>query len=116
MLLSEQAYQRIDRELTKFPDDQRRSAIMAALAIAQEEKGWVSTEVIEDVAAYIGVPPIQVQEVATCYDMVHLQPVGRFTTSLATHFRRAPRAAGRAGVCRQEALGTDGGDTSRDGS
>src|SRR5690625_7926875 len=85
MLLSEQAYQRIDRELTKFPDDQRRSAIMAALAIAQEEKGGVSTEVIEDVAACIGVPPIQVQEVATFYDMFDLQPVGRFTISVCTN-------------------------------
>src|SRR5690625_3297040 len=91
MLLSEQAYQRIDRELTKFPDDQRRSAIMAALAIAQEEKGWVSTEVIEDVAAYIGVPPIQVQEVATFYDMFHLQPVGRFTISVCTNLPCALR-------------------------
>ena len=49
MLLSEQAYQKIDRELAKFPADQRQSAIMASLAIAQEEKGWLATDIIEDV-------------------------------------------------------------------
>src|SRR5690606_39477653 len=67
MLLSAQAYQRIDRELAKFPADQRKSAIMAALAIAQEEKGWVSTEIVADVAAYIGVPAIAVQEIGRAH-------------------------------------------------
>jgi len=48
MLLSEQAYKKIDRELAKFPADQRQSAVMAALAIAQDERGWVSPEVMQD--------------------------------------------------------------------
>ena len=50
MLLSEQAYKKIDRELAKFPADQRQSAVMAALAIAQDEYGWVSPEVMQDLA------------------------------------------------------------------
>src|SRR5690625_184511 len=115
MLLSEQAYQRIDRELTKFPDDQRRSAILAALAIAQEEKGWVSTEAIEDVAADIGVPPIQVQEVATFYGMFHLEPVGSFTTPVCTNLRGALRDGGRSGESLKEKRGIDYGETSADG-
>jgi len=115
MLLSEQAYQRIDRELTKFPEDQKRSAIMAALTIAQEEKGWVSTEVIEDVAAYLGVPPIQVQEVATFYDMFHIRPVGRFTISVCTNLPCALRDGVRSGEYLKKKLGIDYGETTPDG-
>ncbi len=85
MLLSEQAYQKIDRELAKFPGDQRQSAIMASLAIAQEEKGWLATEIIEDVANYIGVPPIAVQEVATFYNMFDVKPVGKNKIAVCTN-------------------------------
>ena len=56
MLLSEQAYRDIDREIAKYPADQKQSAVMAALTIAQGEKGWVSPDVIRDVAAYLGMP------------------------------------------------------------
>src|SRR3546814_14388494 len=91
MLLSEQAYQKIDRELTKFPGDQQQSAIMAALTIAQEEKGWVSTDVIDDVAAYLHVPPIAVQEVATFYNMFNTHPVGRFKITVCTNLPCALR-------------------------
>src|SRR5690625_695990 len=115
MLLSEQAYQRIDRELTKFPADQKRSAIIAALTIAQEEKGWVSTEVIEDVAAYLGVPPIQVHECATFYDTFHIRPVGRFTISVCTNLPCALRDGVRAGEYLKENLNIDYGETTEDG-
>ncbi len=56
-LLSEGAYHKIDRELAKYPADQKQSAVMSALAIAQREQGWVSPEVIEDVARYLGGMP-----------------------------------------------------------
>ena len=91
MLLSEKAYQQIDRELTKFPPEQKRSAIMALLTIAQAEKGWLSNELIEDVANYLGLPPIMVQEVATFYDMYHLEPVGKYTISVCTNLPCALR-------------------------
>ena len=65
MLLSPDAYKKIDRELAKFPADQKQSAVMAALAIAQDAKGWLSPDVIQDVAAYLEMPAIAVQEVAT---------------------------------------------------
>ena len=76
MLLTEQAYKKIDRELAKFPADQRQSAVMAALAIAQDEKGWLAPEVMQDIADYIGMPAIAVQEVATFYNMYNLKAFG----------------------------------------
>lgn len=97
MLLSEQAYQKIDRELAKFPADQRQSAIMASLAIAQEEKGWLATDIIEDVANYIGVPPIAVQEVATFYNMFDVKPVGKNKISVCTNLPCALRDGERVG-------------------
>ncbi|MGE8547589.1 NADH-quinone oxidoreductase subunit NuoE [Alcaligenes sp. WGS1538] len=115
MLLSEKAYQQIDRELGKFPADQRRSAIMASLAIAQQEKGWVSPEIIADVARYIGVEPIAVQEVATFYNMFHTKPVGRVTISVCTNLPCALRDGVKAGEYLKEKLGIDYGETTADG-
>src|SRR5690606_21760656 len=91
MLLSAQAYQRIDRELTKFPEDKKQSAIMASLAIALEEKGWVSPEVIEDIASYLKQPAIAVQEVATFYNMFDAAPVGRVKSTVCTNLPCALR-------------------------
>ncbi|MEN5250244.1 NADH-quinone oxidoreductase subunit NuoE [Alcaligenes aquatilis] len=115
MLLSEKAYQQIDKELSKFPADQRRSAIMASLAIAQQEKGWVSPEIIEDVAQYIGVEPIAVQEVATFYNMFHTKPVGRVTISVCTNLPCALRDGVKAGEYLKEKLGIEYGETTADG-
>ena len=115
MLLSEQAYQKIDRELAKFPADQRQSAIMASLAIAQEEKGWLATEIIEDVAKYIGVPPIAVQEVATFYNMFDVKPVGKNKIAVCTNLPCALRDGERAGDYLKRKLGVDYRETTADG-
>ncbi len=115
MLLSEQAYQKIDRELAKFPADQRQSAIMASLAIAQEEKGWLATEIIEDVANYIGVPPIAVQEVATFYNMFDVKPVGKNKIAVCTNLPCALRDGDRAGEYLKRKLGVDYRQTTADG-
>ena len=85
MLLSEQAYKKIDREIAKYPPDQKQSAIMASLGIAQQEKGWVSPEVIQDIADYLGQPPILVQENATFYNMFDVRPVGKFKITVCTN-------------------------------
>ena len=85
MLLSEQSYQKIDREVAKFPSDQKQSAVMAALAIAQTEKGWLPPEVMQDVADYLGMPAIAVQEVATFYNMYNTKPVGKHKISVCTN-------------------------------
>ncbi|WP_459617551.1 NADH-quinone oxidoreductase subunit NuoE [Bordetella sp. 2513F-2] len=115
MLLSEQAYQKIDRELAKFPADQRQSAIMASLAIAQEEKGWLPAEIIEDVANYIGVPPIAVQEVATFYNMFDVAPVGKHKIAVCTNLPCALRDGERAGDYLKRKLGVGYRETTPDG-
>ncbi|NLY28764.1 MAG: NADH-quinone oxidoreductase subunit NuoE [Alcaligenaceae bacterium] len=115
MLLSEKAYQQIDRELAKFPADQRQSAIMAALHIAQEEKGWVSPDVIADVAAYIGVEPIAVQEVATFYNMYSNKPVGRFKLTVCTNLPCALRDGVKTAEYLREKLGIGFHETTPDG-
>ncbi|MFJ1301213.1 NADH-quinone oxidoreductase subunit NuoE [Pseudomonadota bacterium AL_CKDN230030165-1A_HGKHYDSX7] len=115
MLLSAQAYQKIDRELAKFPADQRQSAIMASLAIAQEEKGWLPAEVLEDVAKYIGVPPIAVQEVATFYNMFDVKPVGQHKIAVCTNLPCALRDGERAGEYLKRKLGVEYRETTADG-
>lgn len=115
MLLSEQAYQQIDRELTKFPSEQKRSAIMAALTIAQDEKGWISTEVMRDVAQYLGQPPIAVQEVATFYNMFNTKPVGRYTLTICTNLPCALQDGVKSAEYIKQKLGIDFHETSADG-
>ncbi|WP_353148158.1 NADH-quinone oxidoreductase subunit NuoE [Pollutimonas bauzanensis] len=115
MLLSEQAYQKIDRELAKFPGDQKQSAIMAALTIAQDEKGWVSTEVVNDVAKYLQVPPIAVQEVATFYNMFNMHPTGRFKITVCTNLPCALRDGVKAADYLKEKLGIGFHETTPDG-
>ncbi len=115
MLLSPQAYQRIDRELAKFPADQKQSATMASLAIAQDEKGWLSPEIIADVAKYLGMPPIAVQEVATFYNMFDTRPVGKHKISVCTNLPCALRDGEHAAHHLKERLGIDYRETTADG-
>ena len=114
-LLSDAAYARIDRELAKYPADQRQSAVMAALAIAQREQGWVSPEVVRDLAAYIGMPPIAVHEVATFYNMYDTRPVGKHKLSVCTNLPCALRDGVKAGEYLKEKLGIDYNETTPDG-
>ena len=60
MLLSPDSLARIDKAVAKYPKDQRQSAVMAALTIEQDEKGWLSTETMDFVARYLDMPPIAV--------------------------------------------------------
>jgi NADH-quinone oxidoreductase subunit E len=115
LLLSADARARIDRELRKYPPDQKQSAVMAALAIAQDEHGWVSPEVIEAVAAVLEMPPIGVHEVATFYNMYDTKPVGKFKLAICTCLPCALRDGAKAGEYLKERLGIDYGDTTSDG-
>lgn len=115
MLLSEQAYKRIDRELAKFPADQKQSAVMAALAIAQDEKGWLAPEVMQDVADYLGMPAIAVQEVATFYNMFNTQPVGKHKISVCTNLPCALSGGEKAAHYLKQKLGIDYKETTADG-
>ena len=114
-LLSQQAYALIDREVAKYPADQKQSAVMAALAIAQEEQGWVSPEVIDDVARYLGMPPIAVHEVATFYNMYDTSKPGRFKLAVCTCLPCALRDGAKAGEYLKEKLGIDYNETTGDG-
>ncbi len=96
MVLTPGALSKIDREVAKYPADQRQSAVMAALAIAQDEKGWLSTETMDFVAQYLGMPPIAVYEVAIFYTMYNLQPIGRYKLTVCTNLPCALQGATQA--------------------
>jgi NADH-quinone oxidoreductase subunit E len=115
MLLSEQAYKRIDRELAKFPADQKQSAVMAALAIAQDETGWLAPEVMQEVADYLGMPAIAVQEVATFYNMYNTKPVGKHKISICTNLPCALSGGDKAAHYLKQKLGIDFRETTADG-
>jgi NADH-quinone oxidoreductase subunit E len=115
MVLSEQALKKIDRELAKFPADQRQSAVMAALAIAQDETSWLSPEVLQFVADYIGMPAVAVQEVATFYNMYNTKPVGKHKITICTNLPCALSGGERAAHHLKQKLGLDYKETSADG-
>jgi len=115
MQLSPLAYKKIDRELAKFPADQKQSATMAALAIAQDETGWLSPDVLAAVADYLGMPPIAVQEVATFYNMFDTKPVGRHKISVCTNLPCALRDGEKAAHHLKQKLGIDFRETTADG-
>ncbi|HZW87402.1 MAG TPA: NADH-quinone oxidoreductase subunit NuoE [Gallionella sp.] len=84
-MLSEQVQVKINRELTKYPPDQKQSAVMSALRFVQDEKGWIATEDMTDVAAYLGMSQIAVYEVATFYHMYNLKPMGKHMLTVCTN-------------------------------
>jgi NADH-quinone oxidoreductase subunit E len=115
MLLSPEALAKIDRETAKYPAGEKQSAVMAALAIAQDEKGWLSTEVMDFVAHYLGMPPIAVYEVASFYTMYNLKPVGRCKLTLCTNLPCALQGANVAAEHLKKRLGIGFGETTPDG-
>ncbi len=114
-MLSNEALKKIDRELTKYPPDQRQSAVMSALAIAQHEKGYLSPEVMAFVAEYLGMPPIAVEEVASFYTMYDLAPLGRYKLVICTNLPCALRGANEAADHLKRRLGVGWNETSADG-
>ena len=114
-LLSDAACAKIDREVAKYPADQKQSAVMAALAIAQDEHGWLPPELIEEVARYLGMPPIAAHEVATFYNMYDTKPVGKFKIAVCTCLPCALRDGAKAGEYLKQKLGVDYGETTPDG-
>jgi NADH-quinone oxidoreductase subunit E len=115
MLLSEQAYKKIDREVSKFPVDQKQSAVMGALAIAQDEAGWLSPALMQEVAEYLGMADIAVQEVATFYSMYNTAPIGKFKITVCTNLPCALSGGEKAAQYLKQKLGIDYLETSADG-
>ncbi|MDH3379848.1 MAG: NADH-quinone oxidoreductase subunit NuoE [Gammaproteobacteria bacterium] len=114
-MLSTHAHAEIDREVSKYPDGRQQAAVMAALRIAQQEKGWLSEEVIEYVAGLLGLEPIQVAEVATFYSMYDLEPVGRHKICVCTNISCMLRGSDDVVAHLQRRLGIKVGQTSADG-
>lgn len=84
-MLSDQIQAQINRELTKYPADQKQSAVMAALRFVQDEKGWIAPEDMADIAVFLGMPQMAVYEVATFYHMYNLKPMGKHTLTVCTN-------------------------------
>jgi len=114
-VLSEKSLERIAREVAKYPADQRQSAVMGALAIAQDQHGWLSDEAIEAVAGVLGMPPVAVYEVATFYNMYNLKPAGRHKVTVCTNLPCALSGGVDAAEHLQRRLGVGFGGTTADG-
>ena len=114
-MLSAEALKKIDAAAAKYPPDQKRSAVMAALTVAQDEKGHLSTELMNFVASYLGMPPIAVYEVATFYTMYDVQPVGKHKLCICTNLPCALSGAQEAAEHLKRKLGIGWNETTADG-
>ena len=114
-MLSSEALAKIDRAIEKYPPDQKRSAVMAALAIAQDEHGYLSPELMDFVAAYLEMPSIAVYEVASFYEMYDLEPAGKYKLCICTNLPCALSGASEAAEHLKRKLGLDWNELSADG-
>ena len=106
---------RFDKEVAKYPADQKQSAVMACLAIVQQEQGHVSAESEMLVAEYLGMPPIAVHEVTTFYNMYNQQPLGQFKLNVCTNLPCQLRDGQGALEHLCSRLGVEEGGTTADG-
>jgi NADH-quinone oxidoreductase subunit E len=115
MSLSQDAFKKIDREIAKYPPDQKQSAVMSALIIAQDEKGWLASETMDEVAAYLGMPAVAVYEVATFYSMYNLRQTGKYKLTICTCLPCGLQGALEAADHLRERLAIDFNETTPDG-
>ena len=114
--LSAQVREEIDRWVRKFPPDRQRSAVIAALHAAQHEGGgYLTTPVMDAVAEYLGLPPIQVYEIATFYSMFETRAVGRHHVSVCTNISCMLRGAEEIVAYIENKLGVKTGESTPDG-
>ena len=114
-MLSKKSLNKIDKELSKYPSDQKKSAIMSSLRIAQQEHGWLSIELIEYVANYIGIAPVEAYEVASFYNMYDLKPVGKYKLTICTNLPCALKGAVDTALYLKSKFNIDFGETTSDG-
>ena len=114
-MLSTESLEKIDREIAKYPVEQKQSAVMAALAIAQTEKGWLANETMDFVAEYLGMQPIAVYEVATFYNMYNLEPGGKYKLTVCTNLPCALSGGNEAAAYLKQKLGIGFNQTTSDG-
>ncbi|MEN9902298.1 MAG: NADH-quinone oxidoreductase subunit [Pseudomonadota bacterium] len=114
-MLTQETLARFDREVAKYPAEQKQSAVMACLTLAQVEKGWLAKETIAFVADYLGIPAIAAEEVATFYNMYNLKPVGKYKLAVCTCIPCALSGGRDAAAYLAERLGIKLGETTADG-
>ncbi len=107
--------QRMAREVAKYPNDQKQSAVMACLAIVQQAHGYVSAQSEGEVAAFLGMPPIAVHEVTTFYNMYNQRPLGKFKLNVCTNLPCQLRDGEAALQHLCSRLGIEMGGTTADG-
>jgi NADH-quinone oxidoreductase subunit E len=114
-MLSAESLKKIDREIAKYPPAQKRSAVMSALIVAQDEKGWLSPEVMDFVAQYLGMAPVAVYEVASFYTMYNLHETGRHKLTICTNLPCGLQGSLDAADHLQKKLGIGFNETTADG-
>jgi NADH-quinone oxidoreductase subunit E len=114
-MLTTDSLQKIEREVAKYPPNQKQSAVMSALIIAQDEKGWLSTDTMDYVAKLLGMAPVQVYEVASFYTMYNLKPTGRHKLTLCTCLPCGLQGSLAAADHLRGKLGIDFNETTSDG-
>ena len=108
--------QQIDVFLAKFPEDQRQSAVISALMVVQKANGgWLTEELMDQVADYIGIPKIAVYEVATFYSLFDLKKVGKHKIYLCTNISCMLRGSKDIAKYLQAKLKVKFGQTTQDG-
>ena len=114
-MISEQTKELFDREVAKYPADQKQSAVMACLTIVQREQGFVSADSEKAVASYLGMAPIAVPEITTFYNMYNQQPVGKYKLNVCTNLPCQLRDGNKALMYLEKKLGVTMGRTTADG-
>ena len=114
MVLTNESLKKIDDEIAKYPAGQKQSAVMAALRIAQDEKGWLAPEAIEFVAGYLEMAPMAVFEVASFYNMYDLVPVGRYKLTVCTNLPCTLSGGVHAAEYLKQKLGIEFNETTPD--
>nr|WP_315489067.1 NADH-quinone oxidoreductase subunit NuoE [uncultured Rhodoferax sp.] len=114
-MISESTKARFAKEVAKYPADQAQSAVMACLAIVQQELGYVSTDSEAQVAEYLGMPPMAVHEVTTFYNMYNQRPVGKYKLNVCTNLPCQLREGQSTLHYLEKKLGISMGQTTADG-
>jgi NADH-quinone oxidoreductase subunit E len=114
-MISESLIARFAVEVAKYPADQKQSAVMACLAIVQQDLGFVSTESEQVIGDYLGMPAIAVHEVTTFYNMYNQHPVGKYKLNVCTNLPCQLRDGSKALQHLEQKLGISMGETTADG-
>ena len=114
-MISQETKQRFDREVAKYPADQKQSAVMACLAIVQQEQGHITQEAEQVIADHLGMAQIAVHEVTTFYNMYNQHKVGKFKLNVCTNLPCQLRDGQKALQHLEKKLGIKMGETTSDG-